>query len=105
LTQLGLLRLLTNSALTGGAVSAEDALDTLDQAISQGGHEFWAMTSYIGSVLQLVVPRIRGHRQWTDAYLLQAAVERGGIFVTFDAGVKELTTRESAAHLLLLKSR
>ena len=105
LTQLGVLRLLTNPALTQGSVSAATALDVLGQATSHVGHEFWPLDREIPSELKLMAPRVRGHRQWTDAVLLWQASERGGVLVTFDSGVKELATRELKSHLWLLESR
>ena len=104
-TQLGVLRLLTNPTLTQGSVSAATALDLLGQATSHAGHEFWPLDREIPSELKLMAPRVRGHRQWTDAVLLWQASERGGVLVTFDSGVKELATRELKSHLWLLESR
>lgn len=46
-----------------------------------------------------------GHQQWTDALLLWQAASRGGVFVTFDSGVKELAAGELRSHVLLLKLR
>ena len=44
-------------------------------------------------------------RRWTDALLLWQAMERDGVLVTFDSGVKELAAGELRDHLLLLESR
>jgi hypothetical protein len=41
LTQLGVLRLLTNPAVTQGAVSAAAAVAVLSEATRHSGHEFW----------------------------------------------------------------
>ena len=103
LTQLGLLRLLTNSVVTHGSVDASAAVDTLREATEHDGHEFWALTGEVAPTLHSIVPGIYGYRQWTDAFLLNSAAARGGVLVTFDAGIKELTTHESAGNLLVLK--
>lgn len=105
LTQLGVLRLLTNPAVTQGAVSAETALEVLSEATSHQGHAFWPLDREVAASLKLIASRITGHRQWTDALLLRHAMERHGVLVTFDSGVKELTAGESRGHILLLKSR
>jgi uncharacterized protein len=105
LTQLGVLRLLTNPTLTQGAVSAATALDVLGEATSHAGHELWPLDREMLSGLGLMAARVRGHQQWTDALLLWQAKERDGVFVTFDSGVKELATGEFKSHLWLLSDR
>lgn len=102
LTQLGVLRLLTNPAVTQGAVSAEGALDVLSQATSHPGHQFWPLDREIGNGLKPIAASVRGHQQWTDALLLGYAVARQGVLVTFDSGVKELAGGELSGHVLLL---
>jgi len=103
LTQLGVLRLLTNPAVTQGAVSAVTALGVLSEATTHAGHEFWPLDREIPASLKPLAAKVRGHQQWTDALLLWQAVERDGVLVTFDAGVKDLATGELSGHLWLLK--
>lgn len=103
LTQLGVLRLLTNPAVTQSVVTAVSARDVLREATSHPGHEFWPLDRSTPAGLDLMAARIRGHRQWTDALLLWQAMEQGGVFITFDSGVKELAVGEMRNHLLLLK--
>ena len=103
LTQLGVLRLLTNPAVTQGAVSAATALDVVAEATRHDGHEFWPLDREIASGLRAVAGRLRGHGQWTDAVLLGQALERDGVLVTFDAGLRELAARELRGRILVLK--
>jgi toxin-antitoxin system PIN domain toxin len=103
LTQLGVLRLLTNPAVTQGAVNTVTALAVLSEATSHAGHEFWPLDRELPASLRPLAAKVRGHQQWTDALLLWQAMEHDGALVTFDAGVKELATGELRAHLLLLK--
>ncbi len=103
LTQLGVLRLLTNPAVTQGAVSAVTALEVLSEATSHAGHEFWPLDGDAPASLKPLAARLRGHQQWTDALLLRHAIERRGVLVTFDSGMKELAAGEWRAHILLLK--
>src|SRR5712692_9374465 len=90
LTQMGVLRLLTNPAVTQGAVSAATALEVLNEATSHAGHEFWPLDRELTTALKAIAGRLRGHQQWTDALLLQNATDHDGVLVTFDSGVKEL---------------
>jgi toxin-antitoxin system PIN domain toxin len=105
LTQLGVLRLLTNPSVTQTAVTAFAAWDLLRENTSRPGHEFWPLDRQMIAGFELMASRVRGHQQWTDALLLWQAKEKGGVFVTFDSGVKGLATGEFRSHLLLLKSR
>jgi hypothetical protein len=103
LTQLGVLRLLTNPAVTQGAVSALTALGVLSEATTHAGHEFWPLDREIPASLKPLAAKVREHQQWTDALLLWQAMERDGVLVTFDAGVKDLVPGELSGHLWLLK--
>jgi toxin-antitoxin system PIN domain toxin len=105
LTQLGVLRLLTNPGATQGAVSAASALAVLEDAIGHDGHEFWPLDREFASALKSAAGRVQGHRQWTDVALLWQASERDGVLVTFDSGMKQLAGRELRASVLLLKER
>jgi uncharacterized protein len=105
LTQLGVLRLLTNPAVTQGAVSAETALGVLSEATSHAGHQFWPLESEVAAALKPIAATVIGHRQWTDALLLGQAIERHGVLVTFDSGVKQLAAGEWSGHVVLLRSR
>ena len=102
LTQLGALRLLTNPAVTRGAVSAASALDVVQEATRHEGHEFWPLDREMATGLKALAGRLQGYRQWTDATLLWQATERDGVLVSFDAGVKELAAREFGGCVLIL---
>jgi|SRR5690242_15908388 len=103
LVQLGVLRLLTNPAVTQSAVSPATALQVLSEATSQSGHEFWPLDREMPGSLKTLAGRVRGHRQWTDALLLWQARTHDGVLVTFDSGVKQLAASEFGSHVLLLK--
>jgi uncharacterized protein len=103
LTQLGVLRFLTNPAVTQGTVSARTALGVLSEATAHAGHEFWPLDHDIVTSLKPLATKLRGHQQWTDALLLWQATDRDGVLVTFDAGIKDLATGDMGGHLLLLK--
>ena len=105
LTQLGVLRLLTNPAVTQGVVGAGAALAAVAEFTRHEGHEFWPLDRNIAACLMPISSRVRGHRQWTDAILLWQAAERDGVLVSFDSGVKALAGRDSAGRVLILKAR
>ncbi len=105
ITQLGLVRLLTNPSVIRPGVSAAGAIDALVEVLDHPGHQFWSLDDNLQADLLPLAPRIRGHHAWTDALLLAQAARRGGVLVTFDAGVKALATGKLANHLLVLKSR
>jgi uncharacterized protein len=103
ITQLGVLRLLTNPAITKDAVHASGALAALTDATQHPGHEFWPLDQPPTTTLPSSTTALTGHSQWTDALLLRHAVERNGKLVTFDGGLSAIAGKESAAHLLVLR--
>jgi toxin-antitoxin system PIN domain toxin len=103
LTQLGVLRLLTNPAITQGAVNAAAALEAVDAATRHEGHEFWPLDRNMTIGLKELAARLQGHRQWTDAVLLWQAAEHGGVLATFDSGVKALASSDAGGRVLILK--
>jgi predicted nucleic acid-binding protein len=103
LVQLGVLRLLSNPSITGETVSALDALETLKDAVRHTGHEFWALEDGMTAGLLPSAARLQGYSQWTDAVLLWQAVQREGVLVTFDSGVREMAGREHRDSVLVLK--
>jgi toxin-antitoxin system PIN domain toxin len=103
LTQLGFLRLLTNPAVTHGGSSPAAALGILAGATSHECHEFWPLNRELSAGLMGLADSLQGYRQWTDAVLLWHAMERGGVLVTFDAGIKALAGDAPAARVLVLK--
>jgi len=104
LTQLGVLRLLTNPAVTQGTVNAASAVKALSEAASHPGHEFWPLNRQMAEAMKAVAGRIRGHRQWADAVLLSQAAERNGNLVTFDSGLKQLATGDWKGRVVLLRA-
>jgi toxin-antitoxin system PIN domain toxin len=103
LTQLGALRLLTNPRIVGGAMSAQRALELIVDATQYPRHEFWALDDGMTAGLRNFAERLQGYSQWTDAALVWQAVQRGGVLVTFDSGVRELAGREHRDSVLVLK--
>ena len=105
LTQLGVLRLLTNPVVVQGSFSAASALAVVTENTRHAGHEFWPLSHDLMPRLEPLAPRLQGHRQWTDALLLVQAIEKRGVLVTFDSGLNELAAGAMKDHLLILKRR
>jgi predicted nucleic acid-binding protein len=97
------LRLLTNPAVTHGAVSAQTALELVAEATTHPGHEFWPLERDIPALLKPLAGELKGHQQWTDALLLAHAAERDGVLVTFDAGIGKLASGKLGGRVLVLK--
>src|SRR5438093_1075142 len=75
LTQLGVLRLLTNPAITKGMVRPRSAWEAVHEATRHPGHEFWPMQSEPIVALKAVAGKLHGYQQWADALLLVHAIE------------------------------
>jgi toxin-antitoxin system PIN domain toxin len=102
-TQLGVIRLLTNPAVTKGAVNGRTALSTLALATGHPKHQFWPLDQPVTSLLAGAGSSVTDYRQWTDLVLLHLAVERKGKLITFDAGLASAADKESRASLVILK--
>jgi toxin-antitoxin system PIN domain toxin len=102
-TQLGVIRLLTNPAVTKDAVNGRTALSTLALATGHPKHHFWPLDQPVTSLLAGAGSSVTGYRQWTDLFLLRQAVEKKGKLITFDAGLASVSDKESRASLLILK--
>ncbi|MEZ5608237.1 MAG: TA system VapC family ribonuclease toxin [Burkholderiaceae bacterium] len=102
LTQNGCLRIMAQpaypQALPLAAVAAR-----LAQATAHPAHAFVADDYSLLDVQQLDWPRMLGHRQITDSYLLGLAVRHDCRFVTFDARVQPSVVKDAQArHLVAL---
>ena len=90
LTEIGLLRILSNVAYSGTPLQADAVRERLTAFCESGQHEF-----YPNDVSLLEPGRFRlagvAHRQLTDVYLLGLAVHQGGRLATFDRGIPRQT--------------
>lgn len=67
--------------------SAKAAWEALANFRSQQGHEFWEEKF---SYAEVEHGRLQGHRQVTDAWLVELARRKGGKLATLDAGLAVL---------------
>lgn len=85
LTENGVLRVLNLPGYAKRAPPGFDAVrEKLILACSDIDHEFWPCSLSLRSDEVLNWPRIMGHNQITDAYLLALAVNKAGALATFD---------------------
>ena len=90
LTQSGFIRVSSNPRIVDPAVVPREALALLRQLTRLGQHVFWPddidLTTTPFAHPELVV----GHRQVTDACLLQLSIRHAGRLVTLDHGIPSL---------------
>jgi len=85
-TESGFVRVSSNRQALPAATSPVIAVDQLRLLSALPGHVFWPDTVRFVAADD-VLPRLRGHRQVTDAHLVTLARHHGGVLVTFDQGL------------------
>lgn len=83
ITENGLLRIMSQPAYPNPQPVALIA-ERFAEACAAPEHKFWPENISLVSDKLINWPRLLGHRQITDAYLLALAVQHKGRFVTFD---------------------
>jgi len=89
-TQAGFVRLLSNPFVAKDAVHPTEAIAVLEENMGTPHHEFWADDIPYAEAVQPLLPRLKGHQQITDAYLLGLAMHRKGRLATFDRSIAAL---------------
>jgi uncharacterized protein len=89
-TQLGFIRISSNSKIIPAAVSPREAIAMLDKISSLAGHEFWPDDVAPVAASTFASLALVGHRQVTDAYVLALAQHHKAALATFDRGMVEL---------------
>jgi toxin-antitoxin system PIN domain toxin len=97
LTQLSLVRLLSNPAFSRDALTPVEAAALLAENIAHPAHEFWAERIQIPAAIKPLETALQGYRQLTDAYLLALAGRRNGVLATFDGGLRTLAGKKMAS--------
>lgn len=90
ITQLGFVRLSSNTRIIRDAVSPRDAVAMLKRLTALPGHEFWGGELPLSTTGPFASLAFVGHRQVTDAYLLALAQRKDEKLATLDRGVAEL---------------
>lgn len=102
ITQSGLVRLISNPALSVDATSVDEAMSLLRSNLAHPGHVFWPDDLDLLRSIGLSGAKLQGHRQLTDAYLLGLAIHRKGHFATLDKSVASLlpVNRDAAGWII-----
>ena len=77
----------------------------LSKRVALPGHIFWADDLPVNGLAAMSGTALTGHRQVTDAYLIELARHHGGVLATLDAGLAELLpVAERTRHVLLISA-
>lgn len=87
-TQAAFVRILCNPAFSANALTPANALRVLETNVSLPDHHFWPDSISVVDSLKKLERRFTGHRQVTDAYLVNLAVHHRAKFATLDKGIR-----------------
>lgn len=90
LTQLAFVRISSNAKIISTAVSPRAAVQALGTMVALAGHVFWAEDLEVNDLASFTSSALVGHRQVTDAYLIELAKRHKGKVATLDAGLADL---------------
>lgn len=90
LTQLAFVRISSNAKIISAAVSPRAAIKALSEIIALPGHTFWPDDLPVNDLASFTSNALVGHRQVTDAYLIELAKCHKGKLATLDAGLVDL---------------
>jgi hypothetical protein len=96
LTEAAFVRIVSNPAFSRDAVTPREAAGLLAANTAAGDHVFWPDELPFAAAAACAGPRLVGHQQVTDAYLLGLALKRGGVLATLDHGIAALTVPKTA---------
>jgi uncharacterized protein len=100
LTQLAFVRISANPKIISAAVSPREAAEALAQMTALTGHVFWPDSLPVEDLKTFNSNTIVGHRQVTDAYLIELAKYHKGKVATLDSGLADLLPQsERAKHV------
>ena len=103
LTQSAFIRISSNPAIIEGAVVPSVALEMLGRYLSRGDHRFIADTVDWAAIKTPPLPIFQGHRQVTDAYLVELARANDAQLVTLDRRlVQAVQSTDYGASVLLI---
>ncbi|HMI52027.1 MAG TPA: TA system VapC family ribonuclease toxin [Candidatus Saccharimonadales bacterium] len=83
-TQTAFVRIVSNPVFSPNALTPANALALLRSNLEHAGHQFWKDEIGLGEAIDLLKPKLIGHQQVTDAYLLGLAIHKKGKLATLD---------------------
>jgi toxin-antitoxin system PIN domain toxin len=96
ITEQGFVRIVSNIAYMNPAPGVRSALELLQKTTEASmGHEFWADDLPLSGISASIRQRLQGHRQITDASLLNLAIQHNGKLLTFDRRILQLAPEGS----------
>jgi len=102
MTQAGFVRIVSNPVFSRRVVSPRDALEVLRGSLKHPAHRFWTEDIGVTEALAHFGPRLLGHQQITDAYLLGLAIHKKARLATLDASLSALLPEKSAVRTRLV---
>jgi uncharacterized protein len=96
LTETGFVRITSNPSFSRDAVTPREAIGVLAANTAAKDHLFWTDELPLAEAAGFTGPRLVGHQQVTDAYLLGLAMRGGGMLATLDERIAALTGAKSA---------
>jgi uncharacterized protein len=102
LTQLAFVRISSNAKIIPAAVSPRAAVRALEEMTELVGHVFWSDDLPVNKLASLNSIALIGHRQVSDAYLIELAKHHKGKLATLDAGLAELLPSSDRAKFVAL---
>lgn len=89
-TQTGFVRISSNPSIIHEAVTPLEALDVLRRICALKYHRFWDANIDLSRTPLVATSLLIGHRQVTDAYLIEIAIRKGGKLATLDQSLTAL---------------
>jgi uncharacterized protein len=102
LTQLAFVRISSNAKIIPAAVSPRAAVRALKEMTELEGHAFWPDDLPVNELASFNSIALIGHRQVSDAYLIELAKHHEGKVATLDAGLAELLPSSDRAKFMAL---
>lgn len=98
LTQIAFVRILSNPAFSPTSLTPANALALLQANLNHPAHAFWPDALSFTQALEPFAPRLAGHQQVTDAYLLGLAMHKKAKLATMDRSLSALLPEKTSAH-------
>ena len=94
-TQVGFIRVSTTPAAVKVIVGVAEAFQMLEKSMSSPHHHFWPQAKSLAHMNPTLKGRVMGPKQLGDAFLLQVALENGGVLATLDQRIPDLLPAKS----------
>ena len=101
-TEFGFVRVSSNPAAVGDALTPAEALTVLEQIRARPGHNGWTDDLSPTDARYVDPLRLVGHRQVTDAHLLALTRRHDGRLATLDRSIAGLAGDDAAARVAVI---